>query len=630
MEDTTTYVVISANGVIIDMGECAVDEVADQPDTGAGEIVISPVPAGVSDETHYYKSGGFKTFPSGRQDYHDFNYSAEAWVDGRASNQNDDFSRDSYDISPEIELSGNTLIIKAFTATRDNGVYVQSKSRSQQSWVYPGSPRIVAYNYDTNSSAMYASRALALAAGERVFLLGEFRGPGVFMPSEHIVNGERLALQSVLAENIADGAFTVAKFAQGIRPIEIVPALPTAGNFKGRMVFLESDNKLYRHTGSPAGSGGYTAAADGADIIANTLTGGKFVAGAVGTRELAAGAATISKLAVTDATNQVPDSELQDADAWVGVPSDGTGVFQLRPDSTFSGKKTPGDIVWWNSRATPGVSYQATTQKFPVAAGDELFLSGQIFNSGSGTTVSAYADVTFYDATDTGVLTQTIGIKTSTGGTNTFTNSVMVPAGAVRMRFRWFVNAANDYTLVFATPIVKIKNAGHMYVDGSIDAAKLNVTELSAITANLGTIEVDEAHIKNLSVGTSKVQDGAINGFYAWEPTTTAPVERNIPVVAGRRYQLLTVMETTSRPTAGWVGAHSLLQVRMGTAPVGDIDLNATVLGSDYMETPEISGNTATFVSLWQAPSNGTAYFRWSRESGSGRFMRLTIQEFKK
>ena len=51
---------------------------------------------------------------------------------------------------------------------------------------------------------------------------------------------------------------------------------------------------------------------------------------------------------------------------------------------------------------------------------------------------------------------------------------------------------------------------GNLLVTGSIEAGKLNVTDLSAISANLGTIEVDSAHIANAAVETLKIAGNAV------------------------------------------------------------------------------------------------------------------------
>ena len=70
----------------------------------------------------------------------------------------------------------------------------------------------------------------------------------------------------LVAAQIADAAITVAKFAAGLRPVEIVATLPSTGNTPGRTVFLTADNKLYRWTGSA-----WTTAVPAADIT-GTLT----------------------------------------------------------------------------------------------------------------------------------------------------------------------------------------------------------------------------------------------------------------------------------------------------------------------------------------------------------------------
>ena len=85
---------------------------------------------------------------------------------------------------------------------------------------------------------------------------------------------------------IAPATITTAAFASTIRPVEIVNTLPTVfTNYpEGSVVFLTTNDKLYRSTGSA-----WTVATDGADIVANSITGGKIAAGAISTTELFAG-----------------------------------------------------------------------------------------------------------------------------------------------------------------------------------------------------------------------------------------------------------------------------------------------------------------------------------------------------
>ncbi len=84
----------------------------------------------------------------------------------------------------------------------------------------------------------------------------------------------------VEGDQIALEAIDIAKFAAGLQPVEIVSALPASGNFQGRTVFLTTDNKLYRYTGSAfvasvaAGDiAGQVQAAQIAAIEASKITG---------------------------------------------------------------------------------------------------------------------------------------------------------------------------------------------------------------------------------------------------------------------------------------------------------------------------------------------------------------------
>lgn len=101
---------------------------------------------------------------------------------------------------------------------------------------------------------------------------------------------------SITEEMLQNGVVSRQKFTSGITPVEIVASLPATGNYEGRMVYLTTTNKLYRHTGSPAGASGFTVAVDGGDVTANTLHGNSIIAGTV-----SAAAMSVSKLSAISA-----------------------------------------------------------------------------------------------------------------------------------------------------------------------------------------------------------------------------------------------------------------------------------------------------------------------------------------
>jgi hypothetical protein len=110
------------------------------------------------------------------------------------------------------------------------------------------------------------------------------------------------------AETVADASITVAKFAQGLRPVEILNALPTTENTEGRLVFLTTDDKLYRYNGtqfvSSINATDLTGQIGADQIAANAITTGKIQAGAINAAQIAAGAVNTGQLAAGSITSE--------------------------------------------------------------------------------------------------------------------------------------------------------------------------------------------------------------------------------------------------------------------------------------------------------------------------------------
>ena len=79
--------------------------------------------------------------------------------------------------------------------------------------------------------------------------------------------------------------------------VEIVSTLPTTGNFQGRTVFLTTDDKLYRHTGSA-----WTSAVPTTDL-SGTITTTQISNNAISTPKLAANVVTAAKIAALTITS---------------------------------------------------------------------------------------------------------------------------------------------------------------------------------------------------------------------------------------------------------------------------------------------------------------------------------------
>lgn len=122
------------------------------------------------------------------------------------------------------------------------------------------------------------------------------------------VLGTKLADAAVTAQKIADEAITATKFAASLKPVEIASALPSTGNVEGRMVYLTTDDKLYRYTGAA-----WTAAVAATDVtgqltdaqiaavaaakLTGQITSTQITDGSISTPKLAAGSVSTDKLA---------------------------------------------------------------------------------------------------------------------------------------------------------------------------------------------------------------------------------------------------------------------------------------------------------------------------------------------
>ena len=148
------------------------------------------------------------------------------------------------------------------------------------------------------------------------------------------VNSNFLADNAVIAAKIADGTIAGTKFASGIKPVEVVGSLPSAGT-QGRTVFLTSDNKIYRDTGSA-----WTAAVAGSDITGGIATSA--LSGTISTTQIADDAITSAKIAA----NQVTASEIAANTITAGqIEAGAIGVDELAANAVTSAKIAAGTIV---------------------------------------------------------------------------------------------------------------------------------------------------------------------------------------------------------------------------------------------------------------------------------------------
>ena len=96
----------------------------------------------------------------------------------------------------------------------------------------------------------------------------KFGNVGDYYPASATGGTTAQTLRNV-ADEIQNAIVTTAKFAQGIKPIEVVNSLVTAGKSQGDVVFLTTDNTLYRYTGNA-----YTKVVEGGDVNFDSVADG--------------------------------------------------------------------------------------------------------------------------------------------------------------------------------------------------------------------------------------------------------------------------------------------------------------------------------------------------------------------
>jgi hypothetical protein len=225
------------------------------------------------------------------------------------------------------------------------------------------------------------------------------------------VNGVwvQVVVQVNTSTTVADASLTVAKFAAGLRPVEIFGALPTTGNVAGRLVFLTTDNKLYRYDGTSFVNSFNTADLVGTistdQIAANAITTGKIQAGAVTASQIAADAVNAGKIAAGSitadkivanavtadkiASNSITSAKIEANAITAGkIAAAAVGTSQLQAGAVTAGILSAGAVT--ADKIDAGA---ITVDK--LTSGSANFNSGQ-FGLGAGSSVAGYTAAGFY------------------------------------------------------------------------------------------------------------------------------------------------------------------------------------------------------------------------------------------
>lgn len=437
-------------------------------------------------------------------------------------------------------------------------------------------------------------------------------------------------------------------FSDDLRPVERVSALPTTGLTQGRIVLLTTDNKMYRYTGNEwtsavpstditgqVSSGqiadaAITATKIGADavttakiandaitsdlIAASAVTSTEIASNAITTPKIVAGAITASEIA-TDAITS--DKIISNAITTAKIDAGAVTASEIAAGSITTGKIAAGAVtaneIEANTITATEIAAGAVTANEIAAntittgkiAADAITANEIAANAVTASEIAANAvtaDAIAANAVTTSELAAdsvTAGIiaagavSTSELAADAITSD-KIAAGAIvaeSIATNAITSAKIGTDQVTANKIAASSIITSKIATGAVTAAKISVSELSAISADLGTIQVDTAHIDDAAITSAKIassiqSDNYSAGSAGWKINKDGNAEFNgvvisrqllvdsgtlnvgnasiTPVAFGFTQSLFQYVETTNVNISAWAGSQKTYLCNVG------------------------------------------------------------------
>ena len=305
-------------------------------------------------------------------------------------------------------------------------------------------------------------------------------------------------------------------FSNGLRPVEVVGALPSIDLYQGRVVLLTTDNKIYRYTGSA-----WSSAVSASDLTGQVSTA-QISDAAINASKIGAAAVTTAKIAndaITNdliAANAVTTTEILDGSistpkivasaitagtiATGAITSDKIianavtaakiGANAITADKIEAGAIIAGKIAANAVTATEIAANAITADKINVGAVSADKIAANAITSSKIATDAITADkiaanaITADKISANAITSAKIaaGAISATQIASDAITSAKIFAGAVTADK--VATDAITSNKIAASSIISSKIAA-----GAVTAEKISVSELSAISANIGTFQ---------------------------------------------------------------------------------------------------------------------------------------------
>ena len=484
-----------------------------------------------------------------------------------------------------------TAIGDLWLNTADNN---KMKRWDGTSWVAADDVRIAAVVTQSSANAsaigdINAQYSVTVSAGK----VTGFKLISSPTTSDFIVNADTFAVENssgrpfqIIGGNvyingslISPGSVTGAMFASGIKPIQIVTSLPASGT-QGDTVFLTTDNKLYRYTGTA-----WTSAVPALDI-AGTLSD-----------------AQIASLAASKVTGQLTDAQLQSISTAKLTGSITSDQIASVVASKISGTLADAQIA---SLAASKVTGQLSDTQ--LAAISAAKVTGQI----AGTQIADGAISTAKIAANSVTASQ-IAANTITAG--------QIAAGAITAT----QIAANTITgAKIAAGTIQAGNiAADTITSNEIAANAITANELAAGSVTAGKIAAGSITSSEIAVGTitaGNIAAGTITAAQiAAGSITTAQIAAgtiqasNIAASAITGDKIAANTINAGNIAAGTITGDRLVAGTISAAQLATTELISTSaqIGNLVVDTINIKNNSITQAAVFSDDTSVTASTSW-------------------
>jgi predicted phage tail protein len=418
---------------------------------------------------------------------------------------------------------------------------------------------------------------------------------------EGLVGSAQIAAGSVTASKLAAQAVDATKFANGLRPVEIVATLPTTGNFEGRTAYLTTDDKLYRHNGTD-----WVSTVPAADIT-----------GQVTAPQIAAGAVDASKLAVEIGGGNLLSNSSFELDTNADGLADSWGSYVTSGSPTISLVTNAGSVRYGARAQRLDHASLPTNEAIGVfQTNDGAFAGKNVtasvwMSTNAGRRLVAYLE--WYNSANVFISANTVANVAATGQLQRVSGTVAAPAGAARVRVYLYsmnIGAATGTTVDIDGAQLEFGDVATAYAprpdeilpgavvstaiaDGAVSAIKTSIAAINAATGALNTNTVDAVQIVANAVTALKIAAGAVTAA----KTTIAAIDPgtgNLTANSVTATQIAAGAVTAGKIAADAITANEIAANAVGVNELAAGSVTAGKIAAGAVITEKIATNAIT------------------------------------